>query len=298
MLESLSIAFIALAGFLLAMFLLKKKRSHVEQFICPFRGNCAQVIHSEFSKFLGVPVEFIGVTYYASIVLGHGLILLFPQTFIWLKPYLLLASSMAFLFSLYLTFIQLVVLKKICTWCLFSASLCLGIFLIAIVGGLELVLPILLDSRPVILTLHVLFMALGLGAATLTDVFFFRFLKDFRISQEESEVLSMLAQFIWFALCFILLTGFALYLPQAGYDSDVPKFLATLVVIGVILVNGAFLNLAIAPKLVRISFGAPHDHKDGELVVARRIAFALGPISIVSWYSVFILGSIPATTPF
>ena len=31
--------------------------------------------------------------------------------------------------------------------------------------------------------------------------------------------------------------------------------------------------------------------------MARRMAFALGPISIVSWYFAFILGSLPASTP-
>lgn len=297
MLESLSISFIALGGFLLAMYLFNKKQTHQQPFVCPLRGNCAQVIHSEFSKFMGVPVELIGITYYVGIVVGHGLLVAAPATFEWLEPYLLLASTMAFLFSLYLTFIQLVVLKKICTWCLISATLCLSIFLIAVVDGLELVLPILLDYRPVIVVLHILFMALGLGAATLTDVFFFRFLKDLRISQEESDVLSTLSQFIWFSLCFILITGLALYLPQAGHYNDVPKFLAKMVVVGVILVNGAFLNLYIAPKLVKISFVERHKHKEGELVMARRLAFALGPISIVSWYSAFVLGSLPASTP-
>lgn len=297
MIESLSISFIAVCGFLLAMYLFNKKQTHEHPFVCPLRGNCAEVIHSEFSKFMGVPVELIGIIYYASIVVGHGLLVVVPATFDWLEPYLLLASAMAFLFSLYLTFIQLVVLKKICTWCLISATLCLSIFLIAIIGGLDLVLPILLDYRPIIIVLHILFMALGLGAATLTDIFFFRFLKDFRISQEESEVLSTLSQFIWFALCFILITGFALYLPQAGHYNDVPKFLAKMIVVGVIIVNGAFLNLYIAPKLVKISFAEPHKHKEGELVRARRMAFAMGPISVVSWYSAFVLGSIPASTP-
>lgn len=297
MLESLSIAFIALGGFLIAMFLLNKKQTHAQRFVCPLRGNCAEVIHSEFSKFMGVPVELLGVMYYASMVVGHGLIIASIEVFGWLEPYLLPASTVAFLFSLYLTFIQIVVLKKICTWCLLSATFCFSIFFMAMIGGLELVLPILVDYRPAIVVLHILFMALGLGAATLTDVFFFRFLRDLRISQEESDVISVLSQFIWFALCFIIITGFVLYLPQAGHYNDVPKFLAKMVVVGVILVNGAFLNLYIAPKLVKISFGGPHKHKEGELIVARRLAFALGPISIVSWYSAFVLGSIPASTP-
>ncbi|MBI4256626.1 vitamin K epoxide reductase family protein [Candidatus Uhrbacteria bacterium] len=296
MIESLFISIFALGGLLLALYLYNKKQTHQQPFICPLRGNCAEVIHSEFSKFLGVPVELIGITYYAGLLIGHGLVVASPVLFDWLEPSLLLASTIAFLFSLYLTFIQLVVLKKICTWCLFSAALCLSIFLIAIVGGREVVLPILLEFRPIILVLHILFMALGLGAATLTDIFFLRFLRDLRISQEESDVFSTLSQFIWFALCLMVITGFALYLPQAVSYNDSPKFLAKIIVVSVIIVNGAFLNLSIAPKLAKITFAQPHKHKVGELVLARRFAFVLGPISIVSWYSAFILGSLPAGT--
>ena len=62
--------------------------------------------------------------------------------------------------------------------------------------------------------------------------------------------------------------------------------------VAVIVVNGAFLNLLVAPKLVKISFHERHRHEAGELRHIRRIAFALGAISITSWYSAFILGMI------
>lgn len=295
--ESLFIVFISFAGFLLSAYLFHKKRRKTEPFICPLRGSCSEVIHSAHSKFLGAPVEVIGLVYYASVSIGHGLVLGFHDQFEWLDPSLLLASTLAFFFSLYLTFIQLVSLRKICTWCLLSATFCLSIFILTLFGTLETVLPFLIQYKAFIVVGHVLAMALGLGAATLTDVFFFRFLKDGRISESESDVLGTLSEFIWLALGLILLTGFALYLTDASHYLEAPKFLAKMVIVGVILVNGAFLNLYIAPKLVKISFAEPHHHKEGELSLARRIAFALGPISIVSWYSAFVLGSLPANTP-
>jgi uncharacterized membrane protein len=297
MLESLSIIFIAFSGFLLALYIWHKKRNKKEHFVCPMRGNCSDVIKSEYSKFIGIPVEILGLAYYSSLAIGHGLLLAFPYTLAWLDLTLLLASTAAFLFSLYLTFIQLVALRKLCTWCLLSASMCLGIFILTVMLTFEIVLPFLINWHSFIVMLHVLFMALGLGAATLTDVFFFKFLKDGRVSEQEANVLSVLSEFIWLALCFIVITGFALYLPEATHFNDVPKFLAKMIVVGVIIVNGAFLNLYVAPKLVKISFAQPHHHKEGELGRARRIAFALGPISIISWYSAFILGSIPSSTP-
>lgn len=297
MLESLSIVFIAFGGFLLSLFLFHKKRRKSEPFICPLRGRCSEVIHSDYSRFLGVPVENIGLIYYALIALGHGLILGFPHALSWLDLPLLIASTSAFLFSLYLTFIQIVALRKLCTWCLLSATFCLLIFGLTLMGMLDFVFPLLVEYRSVILILHVLAMALGLGAATLTDIFFFKFLKDSRISEDEAQMLSTLSEIIWLALGVAILTGAALFLPDATAYIDTPKFLAKMVIVAVIVLNGAFLNLYIAPKLVKISFAEPHHHKEGELGRARRIAFALGPVSVVSWYSAFILGSLPATTP-
>ncbi|MEK7620475.1 MAG: vitamin K epoxide reductase family protein [Patescibacteria group bacterium] len=296
MLESLLIVFIAFGGFLLSVFLFHKKRRTSEPFVCPLRGRCSEVIHSDYSRFFGIPVESIGLLYYAAIAIGHGLVLGFPQTLSWLEFPLLIASTAAFLFSLYLTFIQIVALQKLCTWCLLSATFCLFIFGLTVLGTLEFVLPFLVEYRSIIVVLHVLFMALGLGAATLTDIFFFKFLKDSRISQEEADLLSTLSETIWLALGLAIMTGSALFVTDVTAYADAPKFLAKMVVIFVLVLNGAFLNLYIAPKLVKISFAEPHHHKEGELGRARRAAFALGPISIVSWYSAFILGSLPATT--
>ena len=103
-------------------------------------------------------------------------------------------------------------------------------------------------------------------------------------------MLHSLSQVIWFALAILVVTGIGLYLPESGRLNESPKFLMKLIVVSVLIINGSFLNLLVTPKLVRISFGAPHDHEPGELTVARRLALAMGAISIVSWYSAFFLG--------
>lgn len=295
MLESLSIIFIGFGGFLLSLFLFHKKRRKSEPFVCPLHGRCSEVIHSGYARFLGVPVEILGLVYYAFVAFGHGLVLGFPESLSWLDLPLLIASSAAFLFSLYLTFIQIVSLRKLCTWCLLSAMFCLFIFGLTVLWTLDFVIPFLIEYSSVILILHVLSMALGLGSATLTGIFFFKFLKDSRISQEEAQMLSTLSETIWLALGLVIMTGTALFIPDAAQYVETPKFLAKMVVVFVIVLNGAFLNLYIAPKLVKISFAEPHHHKEGELGHARRIVFAMGSMSIVSWYSAFILGSLPVT---
>lgn len=296
MLESLSIVFIAFGGFLLSLYLFHKKRSKSEPFVCPLRGKCSEVIHSGYSRFLAIPVEILGMIYYATASIGHGFLLAFPETFAWSDVPLLFASVVALLFSLYLTFIQIVALRKLCTWCLLSATFCLLIFGLTVLNTLDFVLPLLVEYQSVIVALHSLSIALGTGISTLAGVFFFKFLKDTRISKEEADTLSILSEFIWLALGVIVITGAALYFPQYELFAEAPRFIAEMIVVSVIIVNGAFLNLYIAPKLVRISFVEPHHHKEGELGRARRVVFALGPTSIVSWYCVFILNSLATTT--
>ena len=51
-----------------------------------------------------------------------------------------------------------------------------------------------------------------------------------------------------------------------------------------------FFCLKKPTPLSKISFGEKHEHRPGELHYERKIAFALGGVSMVSWYSAFILG--------
>lgn len=141
-----------------------------------------------------------------------------------------------------------------------------------------------------IVILHFFGVAIGLGGATIADILFFKFLKDFRISEWEASTLRTLSKVIWVALVVLVFSGISLYLPEAQELNQSSKFLVKMVIVSVIIVNGAFLNLLIAPKLVKISFGKKYDHRTGGLYHIRKLAFALGAVSFISWYSAFILG--------
>lgn len=284
--------FLGFFGFFLSYYIAHKKSRKTERFVCPLKGSCSEVVQSDFSRFLGLPVEKLGMIYYFIIAVGYGAILMWVDSTDFLVMMLLLISTFAVVFSLYLTFIQLFTLRKICTWCLLSGLFTLLIFILSLIGALESVAPLLSQYGDLIVLLHVLSMAIGLSAATFTDIFFFRFLKDFKISEQEAAVLNIFSQIIWLALGLIIMTGLALYIPNADVLNVSAKFFVKLIVVSVIIINGAFLNLFVAPRFFNIKFGLPHSHKKGELLKTRRIAFMLGPISIVSWYSAFILGSL------
>jgi uncharacterized membrane protein len=128
----LATAILALFGFFVARHIYKEKRAS-RPLICPIKFDCQTVVHSDYSKFLGVPVEIFGMIYYVFIFSSYfalaflGSVL--PQGYI---IFLALISVFAFLFSMYLIFIQMFVLRKFCSWCLVSAFICSLIFLLTI----------------------------------------------------------------------------------------------------------------------------------------------------------------------
>ena len=156
----------------------------------------------------------------------------------------------------------------------------------------------LLDYKHFFVILHTAAMAVGVGTATVTDVFFFKFLKKLHITQREAGLLRTLSAIIWIALIVAVLTGTALYLAEMDRLNQSPKFLAKVSVVAVIILNGLLLNAYISPRLAHISFGKI---SGPALRRFRKIAFASGAVSMVSWYAALVLGAwrkLPATFEF
>ena len=280
----------ATGGACLSLYIYLKKRRK-QTLVCPIGSDCSSVIHSEYSRFLGFPLELLGFLYYISMAVSYSVFLTVPILKTPLGTFILVCvSGAAFLFSLYLTFIQGAVLKQWCTWCLFSATLTTIILLSSIGSAGSGVLILMGEYKRVFVALHLIGMALGLGGATISDLFFFRFLKDLRISLEEANILHMFSQIIWVGLGIAIISGIGLYLPDMARLNESAKFMVKVIVVAVVTINGLFLNLKIAPLLVKISFGKKHTHQKGELHRERRLAYALGAVSMVSWYSAFTLG--------
>ncbi|MDP2704506.1 MAG: vitamin K epoxide reductase family protein [bacterium] len=286
----LLIIFCAITGFFISVYIRHKKSSR-EVLVCPLNSNCEEVIHSDFSKFFGIPVEILGFLYYGALAVSYGFIVVLPE---FAPPYfhygLVLASAAAFLFSLYLTFIQAFTLREWCTWCLTSAMLSTIIFLSSVAGASAGFIAFLAGASQVLLVLYALAMAIGLGASTLTDISFFRFLKDGEISEWEFGVLRLFSEVIWFSLAIIILTGLGIFFGDIGRYSYSGEFLLKTVIIGVIVANGAVLNLYVMPRILLSAVKQDRGNEPGRAV--RKISFALGAVSLVSWFSAFILGYI------
>ena len=78
---------------------------------------CRTVQHSPYSKTFGIPNSFAGFGMYAAILIltwlyAAGSIAFWPIQAI---------VTLGFLFSLYFTYVQALVLRAFCTWCVVSA---------------------------------------------------------------------------------------------------------------------------------------------------------------------------------
>jgi len=289
----LVLVFSALAGFLLTLYISHKKHAH-ETMVCPIGGHCEAVIHSQYSQFFGIPIEWIGLLYYGVIALSYITIFVAPDAIPSIVRLLLLFFTItAFLFSVYLTCLQAFTLWQWCTLCLTSASFCSIIFILSLLTS-EQSLPLLLAQyMPLITTLHMIAFAVGLGAATITDIFFIKFLQDFRISESENDVLKTLSEIMWCALALIILSGIgkALVLGMPWVGDPITSI--ALIALFVVVCAGAVLNLFVMPKLLHISFKEKHEHEPGELRHIHRLAFIVGAVSLSSWYTAFILTVMP-----
>src|SRR3989338_6874072 len=127
--------FLSFSGFLIANYIRHHKKNVKEVLVCPLKANCDTVIHSDYSKFLGVPVEILGILYYGLIAVSYGLFIVLPETATSSTLFFVhSASALAFIFSIYLTLVQAFALKNWCTWCIVSAVISASIFLISFLG--------------------------------------------------------------------------------------------------------------------------------------------------------------------
>ena len=290
---------LALGGFALSFFIHKKKQAN-KVLVCPIGADCNAVVHSDYSRFFGVPLEYIGMFYYAAVAASYMVFLLIPSTT--LPPFALAVLSMtsiALLFSAYLTFIQAFNLKQWCTWCLMSAGLSAFIFTASLMASKFGFVALLEENYEIFLIIHTLGIAIGAGGAIIGGVLFVKFLKDCRISKIEADITRTISQIVWFALAILALSGAALYFPGIGEWGKAPAFALKMAIVDIIIINRLFLDLLIFPRLTRASLEVESAETNFKIQTSAgwKLSFALGAVSIVSWIFVLIL-SVPLEAVF
>ena len=290
-LTSLVLLALSFSGFGVVFYIAQRKRKKATM-VCPLRGKCDAVVYSKYARFLGIDLTTFGLGYYGVLSLAYILKLALPSVPPEFSFIVLGLSVGGLLFSIYLTAVQAFVLRQWCTWCVISA---LVTTLLATIGLLTTdisLVALLAEYKGLIVIVHALAAAVGVGATTVTDVSFTRYLKDFRIDQVESKSMEMYSQIIWLALGLLIVTGIGLYLPNTEILNESSKFLVKVIAVGVITLNGVLLNIFVTPRLTKMSFAAYKKELTPGMRRTRSIIFASGGVSIVSWYLVFILGSL------
>lgn len=121
---------LGLCGFMIAKHIRNHKAKNIP-LICLIGFDCHTVVHSDYSKFFGIPVEILGMAYYGLVFISYFFFIFLPG----LLPnpltgFMIFLSVTAFLFSIYLIAVQIFILKKGCSWCIISSLISALIFIL------------------------------------------------------------------------------------------------------------------------------------------------------------------------
>jgi uncharacterized membrane protein len=122
------VATLALAGIFVSLYLLLYKLGIIGELSCSV-GSCETVNTSKWATFLGLPVAAWGVAWYVVMfVLAIGTTAEKYADSPSASTMLLLVAASGFLFSAWLTYLELFRIHAICQWCVISAIIVTFIF--------------------------------------------------------------------------------------------------------------------------------------------------------------------------
>ena len=132
-----AIALLALVGFGIALYLWLYKMGYIGRLQCG-TGSCEYVQTSPYGDLWGLPVAFFGVVGYA-VMFAVALAGLRPALLSrrWPTQLIAVLAAGGWLFTLYLTYVELFVLQAICRWCVSSAVVITLITFIAVPAALR-----------------------------------------------------------------------------------------------------------------------------------------------------------------
>lgn len=119
-------------GILVSGYLAYVKLFHVTIYCTPGLGNCETVNSSRYSMLFGIPLGVWGLIGYIALFLliTFGRKIHFISENVDLTVFAI--SLAGFLFSIYLTALELFVIKAICQWCILSAVMMTLIFIASV----------------------------------------------------------------------------------------------------------------------------------------------------------------------
>lgn len=157
---------LSIVGFLVSGYLTHLYFSDAKTSFCITGSSCDIVRESIFSSILGLPVSLIGVIgYFAIFIISVSTI---TDRTKWIALYIL--ALVGFVFSAYLTYLELFVIKAICVYCIVSALVMTGIFITLLLrrGLFTTFSPLRLVTSSLIICVIVIFGAIFLYSKNVT----------------------------------------------------------------------------------------------------------------------------------
>jgi uncharacterized membrane protein len=132
------VATLALAGIFISLYLTLYKLGVIGELSCTI-GSCETVNTSKWSRFLGMPVAAWGVLFYLDVfvIALVGIMARFEYEPM-ISLVLVAEAAIGVLFSAWLTYLELGVIRAICIWCVTSAVTVTSIFLVSVADWREL----------------------------------------------------------------------------------------------------------------------------------------------------------------
>ena len=119
-----SLIILAILGIFDSGYLIKK-RVKKQPLSCPIDGECEKVVESKWNAIFFIKNDILGLFYYVLILFLVLYLFFVSEKFLLLTK---IFSGASLLFSLFLVFIQVKIIKKYCFYCLISAFINLLIF--------------------------------------------------------------------------------------------------------------------------------------------------------------------------
>ncbi|MDJ0972705.1 MAG: hypothetical protein QNJ06_22650 [Kiloniellales bacterium] len=142
-----------------------------------------------------------------------------------------------------------------------------------------------------LLLLHLLGLVLGVGTATLLDLFIARSLRSGRFSKEQFEFIRFASSFVFAGILLLWISGLSFllyYYFESPTGLENPKVWAKISIVAILSLNGLYIHKQVLPELKRnAGFSIFH----GTSKAKRSMMLVSGAVSVVSWYAPLVIGT-------
>ncbi|HEY4473584.1 MAG TPA: hypothetical protein VI957_00280 [Candidatus Paceibacterota bacterium] len=145
-----------------------------------------------------------------------------------------------------------------------------------------------IETKTLLLIVHLIGLALGVGGALMSDLMFFRAIRDKEITPTEMDFLTLASRCVTIGLFILILSGVGLFFLDTERYLASSKFLVKMTIVLILTLNGVLFHLIHIPHLKSVAGNrVPLLY---EFSKRRWLFLGSGVVSVVSWLSALILG--------